>query len=216
MLDFDIKISKACGLKRLKEEIHSKTGESSKLLLYYCAIVKYMCLFFYQFTSYLPNQVSRWQFIVLESMVPLIAWHSAQTYPTLTAPVLSASGHLSVRDQNKRRNLADHQRATALVWTLRPRPRVQMITCLCFVNTLALRARHHCACKDVPGEARSLDDQSSFPKGKYSPSESESANNTCNTSSRYNFLLSICRFSLTNLTIYSHAMNWTASASMTR
>ncbi len=29
-----------------KEEIHSKTGESSKLLLYYCAIVKYMCLFF--------------------------------------------------------------------------------------------------------------------------------------------------------------------------
>ncbi len=37
-------------------------------------------------------------------------------------PVLSASGHLSVRDQNKRRNLADHQRATALVWTLRPRP----------------------------------------------------------------------------------------------
>ncbi len=62
--------------------------------------------------------------------------------------------------------------------------RVQIITCLCFVNTLALRARHHCACKDVPGEAQSLDDRSSFPKGKYSPSESESANNTCNTSSR--------------------------------
>ncbi len=40
-----------------------------------------MCQFFYQLTSYLPNQVSRWQFIVLESMVPLIAWHSAQTYP---------------------------------------------------------------------------------------------------------------------------------------
>ncbi len=82
--------------------------------------------------------------------------------------------------------------------------RVQMITCLCFVNTLTLRARHHCVCKDVPGEAQSLDDRSSFPKGKYSPSESESANNTCNTSSRYNFLLAICRFSLT---IYSHAMN---------
>ncbi len=58
---------------------NSKTGESSKLLLYYCAIVKYMCLFFDQLTSYLPNQVSRWPFIVLESMVPLIAWHSAQT-----------------------------------------------------------------------------------------------------------------------------------------
>ncbi len=42
-----------------KEEINSKTGESSKLLLYYCAIVKYMCLFFDQLTSYLPNQVSR-------------------------------------------------------------------------------------------------------------------------------------------------------------
>ncbi len=38
---------------------NSKTGESSKLLLYYCAIVKYMCLFFDQLSSYLPNQVSR-------------------------------------------------------------------------------------------------------------------------------------------------------------
>ncbi len=38
---------------------NSKTGESSKLLLYYCAIVKYMCLFLYHLTSYLPNQVSR-------------------------------------------------------------------------------------------------------------------------------------------------------------
>ncbi len=38
---------------------NSKTGQSSTLLLYYCAIVKYMCLFFDQLTSYLPNQVSR-------------------------------------------------------------------------------------------------------------------------------------------------------------
>ncbi len=36
-----------------KEEI---TVKSSKLLLYYCAIAKYMCLFFDQLTSY---QVSR-------------------------------------------------------------------------------------------------------------------------------------------------------------
>ncbi len=43
-----------------KEEINSKTGESSKLLLYYCAIVKYMCLFCDQLTSYLPIQVSKW------------------------------------------------------------------------------------------------------------------------------------------------------------
>ncbi len=46
---------------------NSKTGESCKLLLYYCAIVKYiLCilyiqkyLFFDQLTSYQPNQVSR-------------------------------------------------------------------------------------------------------------------------------------------------------------
>ncbi len=38
---------------------NSKTGESSKLLLYYCVIVKYMCLFFDQLASYLLNQVSR-------------------------------------------------------------------------------------------------------------------------------------------------------------
>ncbi len=42
-----------------KKGYNSKTGESSKLLLYYCAIVKYMCLFLDQLTSYLPNQVSR-------------------------------------------------------------------------------------------------------------------------------------------------------------
>ncbi len=30
---------------------NSKTGESSKLLLYYCVIVKYMCLFFDQLTA---------------------------------------------------------------------------------------------------------------------------------------------------------------------
>ncbi len=42
-----------------KEEINSKMGESSKLLLYYSAIVKYMCLFCDQLTSYLPIQVSK-------------------------------------------------------------------------------------------------------------------------------------------------------------
>ncbi len=52
-----------------KEEINSKMGESSKLLLCYSAIVKYMCLFCDQLTSYLPIQVSKWQSIVLESMV---------------------------------------------------------------------------------------------------------------------------------------------------
>ncbi len=36
------------------------------------------------------------------------------------------------------------------------------------------------------------------------------------TSSQYDYLLVIWRFSLTNLTIYTHAMNWTASASMTQ
>ncbi len=33
---------------------NSKTGESSKLLLYYCAIVKCMCLFFDQLTAICP------------------------------------------------------------------------------------------------------------------------------------------------------------------
>ncbi len=36
-----------------------KWEESSKLLLYYSAIVKYMCLFCDQLTSYLPIQVSK-------------------------------------------------------------------------------------------------------------------------------------------------------------
>ncbi len=55
---------------------NSKTGESSKLLLYYCAIVKYILYILYiqkylfsdQLTSYLPNQVSRCPFIALEGM----------------------------------------------------------------------------------------------------------------------------------------------------
>ncbi len=71
-----------------------------------------MCLFFDQLTSYLPNQVSRWQFTVLESMVTLIAWHSAQTYPTLTAlrarairtnnaiwPIISTVEPVALREQ---------------------------------------------------------------------------------------------------------------------
>ncbi len=105
------------------------------------------------------------QFIVLESMVPLIAWHSAQTYPTLTAPVLSASSHLSVRDQNKRRNLADHQRATALVWTTST-PATPSLSgkgskwsLVCALWTLSPCARGTSRCKDVPGEARLLDDR---------------------------------------------------------
>ncbi len=42
-----------------KKGYNSKTGQSSKLLLYYCAIVKYMCRVLDQLTSYLPNQVSK-------------------------------------------------------------------------------------------------------------------------------------------------------------
>ncbi len=42
-------------------------------------------------------------------------------------------------------------------------------------------------CRDVPEEARALDGRSSFSNRKYSPSESESANNICNSSSQYNF-----------------------------
>ncbi len=117
-----------------------------------------------------------------------------------------------MRDQNKRRNLADHQqrgasgaqwaqRATALLWTLRPRWSKGRNDHLFVLSEHSPCTAAPLRCKYVPGEARLLDDRSSFPKGKYSPSESESVNNICNTSSRYNFLLAIWRFSLTNLTI---------------
>ncbi len=43
------------------------------------------------------------------------------------------------------------------------------------------------------------------------PIQSQNLRITFVTSSRYDFLLVILRFSLTNLTIYSHAMNWTPS-----
>ncbi len=75
-----------------------------------------------------------------------------------------------------------HRRALRIVLTFPP-------------LTAPLRTRHHCACKDVPGEAQSLDDRSSFPKGKYSPSESESANNTC--------ILTVQLF-ISHLPIFSH------------
>ncbi len=143
-------------------------------------------------------------------MAHLIAWHSAQTYPHTDRDrtcILSASGPWSVRDQNKRRNLADHQqrgasgaqwaqRATALLWTLRPRSPLpppsplgkgSKWSLICASWTLSPFTAAPLRCKDVPGEAQLLDDRSSIPNGKYSPSESESANNICNTSSRYIF-----------------------------
>ncbi len=94
---------------------NTKTGESSKLWLYYCAIVKYICLFFDQLTSYLPNQVARWPFIVLESMVPLIAWHSAQTYPTHWLHLYCLPVALwAQRDQKKRHNLGQSSATQSL------------------------------------------------------------------------------------------------------
>ncbi len=117
------------------------------------------------------------------------------------------------------------QRSTALLWTLRPRPPLPPPSPLGkgsndHLFVLRELSRLACAaplrCKDVPGEARSLDGRSSFPKGKYSPSESESANNICNTSSRYKFLLAIGDF-LSQMSQFTRdAVNWTASASMTR
>ncbi len=87
--------------------------------------------------------------------------------------------------------------------------RAELITCLCFVNTLTIPggtiAQQRCT-------GRSAIIRRPIVIFKYSPSESE--NSICNTSSQYNFLLVIWWFSLTNLTIYSHAMNWTTSASM--
>ncbi len=145
--------------------------------------------------------------------------------PTLTAPVLSAGGTLSARNQKERCNLERSSATQSLSFGQRPRtplpppsplgkgPKWSLV---CALWTLSPYPAAPLRSRDVPGETRSLDGRSSFPNRKYSPSESESANNICNTSSQYNFLLVIWRFSLTNLTIYSHAMNWTASASMTR
>jgi hypothetical protein len=59
-----------------------------------------------------------------------------------------------------------------------------------------LARRHHGAAKMYrEKQARLLDDRSSFPKGKYSPSESESANNICSTSSQ---------LFISQLAIFSH------------
>ncbi len=133
------------------------------------------------------------QFIVLESIRKKDA-----SWPIISTVVRS-----------QRRSVSSE---ISSLWTLRPRPPLpppsplgkgsnDHLFVLRELSRLARAAPLRC--KDVPGEAQSLDDRSSFPKGKYSPSESESANNICNTSSRYNFLLAIWRFSLTNLTIHS-------------
>ncbi len=104
---------------------------------------------------------------------------------------------MSAHDQIKRHN---HQQRRASPMDTKttstpatPIPvgqRAKMITCLCFVNTLAMPAAQFRS-RDIPGEARSLDGRSPFPNRKYSPSESESANYICNKSSQYNFLLVI-------------------------
>ncbi len=115
-------------------------------------------------------------------------------------------GPLNARDQNKRHNMTDYQKVTALLWTLRPcsplppqstlgkGPKWSLV---CVLWTLAPCPAAPLRSRDVPGEARALDSWSSFPNRKYSPSESDSANNICNTSSQYNFFIS-------HLAILSH------------
>ncbi len=84
--------------------------------------------------------------------------------------------------------------------------RAKMITCLCFVNSLAMRcgtiAQQRCT-----GSSAIIRRPIVISKSQIFPSESESANKICK-SSQYKFLLVIWQFSLTKLTIYSHAMNW--------
>ncbi len=70
------------------------------------------------------------------------------TLPTLTAPVLSAGGTLSAHDQKKYAIWGDHQqrRASPIDTKTTSTPatpipvgqRAKMITCLCFVNILAM------------------------------------------------------------------------------
>ncbi len=101
---------------------NSKTGESSKLLLYYCAIVKYMCLFFDHLTCYLPHRVSRWPFIVLESMVPLIAWHRPNVTHTDGTCTVCRRHFERARLERKVQSGAIISNTEPLLWTLRPRP----------------------------------------------------------------------------------------------
>ncbi len=53
-LSFSLSYQSFLSSLQMKRGNNSNTGESSKLLLYYCAIVKYMCLFFYQLTAFCP------------------------------------------------------------------------------------------------------------------------------------------------------------------
>ncbi len=126
------------------------------------------------------------------------------------------------RSEKKMQSGAIISSTEPLLWTLRPRPPLpppsplskgpkwSLVYASWTVSPCAAAPLRN---RDVPEAARLLDGRLSFPKVKYSPSESESANKIA-TSSQYKFLLVIWQFSLTKLTIYSHAMNWTASASM--
>ncbi len=105
-----------------------------------------------------------------------------------------------------------------LLSTLRPRPPLPPPSCngpkcslVCALWTLSPCLAAPLRSRDVPGEARSLDGRSPFPNRKYSPSESESANNICNTSSQFNFLLVIWRFSLTHYELNCSRINDTIS-----
>ncbi len=90
-----------------------------------------------------------------------------------------------------------------LLWTLRPRPPLSphphwakgRNDHLFMLWEHSRHARRHHYAAEMN---RSLDGRSPFPNRKYSPSESESANNICNT---VQLFIVIWRFSLT---IYSH------------
>ncbi len=191
---------------------NSKTGESSKLLLYYCVIVKCMCLFFDQLTAICPIrylgdslQFLRIWYLVLHNTAyrPNVTQHWRHLYYLPEA--------LWARDQKERRNLgAIISNAERLPWTLRPRPPLPPPSPLgkgpkwslvCALWTLSPCPPAPLHSRDVPGEAWSLDGRSSFPNRKHSPSESKSPNNICNTS-LWLFISHLAIFSHNLLTHY--------------
>ncbi len=139
-------------------------------------------------------------------MVSLIAWNNTDCTCTVCRRHFERA-----RSETNDSIWGDHQ---PLLWTLRPRPplhprpppppprprwakgRNDHLFVLCEHSRHA--RRHHCAAEMY----RSLDGRSSFPKGKYSPSESESANNICNILTVQLFISLFAIFSHNLLTGY--------------
>ncbi len=128
-----------------------------------------------------------------------MAQHTDLTLPNTECTCTVCRRHFERgRSEKKTQSGAIISNAEPLLWTLRPRPPLlppsplgkgPKLSLVCALWTLSPCPAAPMRSRDLPGEA-----WSSFPNRKYSPSESELANNICNTSSQYNFLLVIWLF----------------------